>query len=152
MNVRFLQSIYCSHRKTPTAWKNSIRSRAFYPAIFCFLSLMIPAQASEVPIDIVDFWVEDGYIFHIDFKVPPYHVNCPTSGAGFIGFNVYYKDPRSLQLDWTFGLAPWPDGPASDSKVGSHLTAYAPQAFCTRFSPCTIQNVKMVKTWCPILE
>jgi hypothetical protein len=152
MNIRFLPFIPFSHRKTPTSWKYFTMSRVFFLAFFCFLSLMISAKAGEPQIDIVDSWVEDGYIFHIDFKVPPYHVNCPTTGAGFIGFNVYYKDPRSLQLDWTFGLAPWPDGPASDSKVWSHLTAYAPQAFCTRFSPCTIQNVKMVKTWCPILE
>jgi hypothetical protein len=106
-------------------------------------------QANELEIDIVDSWVEEGYIFHVDFQVQPYDANCTTTGAGFIGFNVYYKDSGSLQGDWTFGLATWPEGTAPDSKVWSHLTAYGPQGFCTRFSPCTIQNIKMVKAWCP---
>jgi hypothetical protein len=151
MNGCFLKSFHFSHRKTQTSWKYSTMSRGFFLAFFCYLSLMTSAQASELQIEIVDSWVEDGYIFHIDFQVPPYHVNCTTTGAGFIGFNVYYKDPRSLQGDWTFGLAPWPEGLVSDFKVGSHLTAYGPQGFCTRFSPCIIQNVQMVKAWCPPL-
>ncbi len=82
--------------------------------------------------------------------MPPYHVSCPTIGAGYIGFNVYYKDTSSMKEAWTFGLAPWPDGPVSDAKYGSHLTAYGPQAFCSEFSPCLIQDVQMVKKWCPI--
>ncbi len=110
------------------------------------------AQSNELQIDIGDSWVEDGYIFHIDIQLPPYNVYCTTTGAGYIGFNVYYKDTRSLEEEWTFGIAPWPEGLISDSKVGSHATAVAPQVYCTRFSPCTILNVQMVKAWCPPLE
>jgi hypothetical protein len=148
MNRRLLKSFQFSHRKILTIWTVSIMGLIF----LCTLSPMTSAQAGDQQIDIVNSWVEDGYIFHIDFKVQPYQVNCATTGAGFIGFNVYYKDTKNLQVDWTFGLAPWPNGGSSDSKVESHLTAYGPQAFCTKFSPCTIQNVQMVKTWCPPLE
>lgn len=145
MNEQFLKSSYYFKRKNLVL----LKLFAMILAFFCSLSLVTSTQANELEIDIVDYWVEEGYIFHVDFQVQPYNVNCTTSGAGFIGFNVYYKDPRSLDGDWAFGLAMWPEGPASDSKVGSHLTAYGPQGFCTRFSPCTIQNIQMVKAWCP---
>jgi len=127
-------------------------SLAFFLGFFCYFYLTTAAQASEPQIEIVDSWVEDGYIFHVDIELPPYHDYCTTTGAGFIAFNVYYKDTSSLEGEWTFGLAPWPEGLASDSNVESHMTAVAPQVYCTRFSPCTIQNVQMVKAWCPPLE
>lgn len=110
----------------------------------------IQAREAQTQIDVLNSWVEDGYIFHIDFEVLPYHMSCHTRGAAYIGFNIYYKDTRSLKEAWTFGLASWPDGPGSDFKIESHLTAYGPQAFCSRFSPCLIQEVQMVKKWCPI--
>ncbi|HBP89729.1 MAG TPA: hypothetical protein PKK23_11305 [Nitrospirales bacterium] len=149
MNGHFLKSLYYLHRNTSASWDNAEVSRNFFLTLWCSLSLTTLVEAHELKIDIVNSWVEDGYIFHINFQVSPYNLNCPTTGAGFLGFNVLYKDPKSSQSDWTFGLAPWPDGPASDPKVWSHLTAYGPQGFCTSFSPCTIQDVQMVKAWCP---
>lgn len=127
-------------------------SLGFFLGFFCSFYLTTSAQASELQIEIVDSWVEEGYIFHVDIQLPPYHDYCTTTGRGFIGFNVYYEDTRSLEGVWTFGIAPWPGGLVSDSQVGSHMTAVAPQVYCTRFSPCTIQNVQMVKAWCPPLE
>lgn len=127
-------------------------SLGFFLGFFCSFYLTTSAQASELQIEIVDSWVEEGYIFHVDIQLPPYQDYCTTTGRGFIGFNVYYEDTRSLEGVWTFGIAPWPGGLVSDSQVGSHMTAVAPQVYCTRFSPCTIQNVQMVKAWCPPLE
>ena len=151
MNFGRLKS-FLSYKKASTSWISSNMDWGFFLASFFTLTLTTLAQASDLQMEIVDSWVEEGYIFHVEFQVPPYNVNCTTTGMGFIGFNVYYKDPQSLERDWAFGLAPWPEGPESGSKVGSHLTAYGPQGFCTRFSPCTIQNVQIVKAWCPPLE
>jgi len=113
---------------------------------------MTLSQASELKIEFGDSWVEDGYIFHVDIQLPPYNVYCSTTGRGFIGFNVYYEDTSSLEAEWTFGIAPWPEGLISDSKVKSHMTAVAPQVNCTSFSPCTIENVQIVKAWCPPID
>jgi len=148
----WLLKSFLSYRKASTSWISSTMYWSFFLVSFCTLSLTTLAQASELQIEIVDSWVEEGYIFHVDFQVPPYNVNCATTGAGFIAFNVYYKDPQSLQGDWTFGLAPWPGGSAHDSNVESHLTAYGPQGFCTKFSPCIIQNIEIIQAWCPPLE
>jgi len=146
----FLKSFNFFHKKTPTSWKSMCWG--FSLAFFCSLSLMTLAKASELQIQFGDSWVEDGYIFHVDIQLPPYNNYCSTTGKGFIGFNVYYEDRTNQEGEWTFGIAPWPEGPESDSQVGSHMTAIAPQLYCTRFSPCTIQNVQIVKAWCPPLE
>lgn len=152
MNGCFIKSFYFLHRKTHASWKYSTMCRGFFLACFCFLSLMSLAQASELRIEFGDSWVEDGYIFHVDIQLPPYNVYCTTTGRGFIGFNVYYEDRTNQEGEWTFGIAPWPEGLVSNSKVGSHVTAVAPQVYCTKFSPCTIENVQIVKAWCPPLE
>lgn len=152
MNSCFLKSFYFLHRKTPTSWKYSSMCLGLFLSFFCFLSFVPLAQASELRIEFGNSWVEDGYIFHVDIQLPPYNDYCTTTGAGFIGFNVYYEDRTNQEGEWTFGIAAWPGGPVSDSKVGSHLTAVAPQVYCSRFSPCTIQNVQIVKAWCPPLE
>ena len=152
MNLCLLKFFHFSYRKTPTSWKYPTMRQSFFLAFFCSLSLMTLAQASELPIEFGDSWVEDGYIFHVDIQLPPYNDYCTTTGKGFIGFNVFYEDTTSLEGEWTFGIAPWPGGLEPDSQVGSHVTAVAPQVYCTRFSPCTIQNVEIVKAWCPPLE
>jgi hypothetical protein len=149
MKELFIFSPHFTHRRA-IVWNDSIMDLVWSMVFSCSLCLTTSAQAGEPQIDILNSWVEDGYIFHVDFEVLPYHVYCQTTGSGYIGFNVHYKDSRSGEDDWTFGLAQWPDGSASDFKVESHLTSYGPQAFCTGFSPCTIQKVQMVKTWCPV--
>lgn len=152
MNVRLLSSFHSFYRKTSASMKYLTLSCGVFLAFFYSLSLITPASADELLIEFGDSWVEDGYIFHVDIQLPPYNNYCTTSGRGFIGFNVYYEDTRSLDGEWAFGIAPWPEGFASESKVGSHMTAVAPQVYCTSFSPCTIQNVQIVKAWCPPLE
>lgn len=142
MNIRVLSFFHFFYRKTSV----------IFLAFFCYLSLITSASANELNIEFGNSWVEDGYIFHVDIQLPPYNEYCTTSGKGYIGFNVYYEDTRNLEEEWAFGIAPWPEGLASDSKVGSHMTAVAPQVYCTSFSPCTIQNVQIVKAWCPPLE
>jgi hypothetical protein len=152
MHICVLSFIHFFYRKTSASLKYLTLSCGVFLAFFCPLSLITSASADELPIEFGNSWVEDGYIFHVDIQLPPHNVFCTTTGKGFIGFNVYYKDTRSLEGEWTFGIAPWPEGLVSDSKVGSHMTAVAPQVYCTRFSPCTIQNVQIVKAWCPPLE
>jgi hypothetical protein len=152
MNIRVLSFIHSFYRKTSASLKYLTLSCGVFLAFFYSLSLIPSASADELPIEFGNSWVEDGYIFHVDIQLPPYNNYCTTSGRGFIGFNVYYEDTRSLDGEWAFGIAPWPEGFASESKVGSHMTAVAPQVYCTSFSPCTIQNVQIVKAWCPPLE
>lgn len=153
MNIRALSSFHFVYRKTSASLKNATLSCGVFLAFFCSLSLITSASAKEeLHIELGDSWVEDGYIFHVDIQLPPYNVYCATTGRGFIGFNVYYEDTTSQEGEWTFGIAPWPEGPESDSKVGSHMTAVAPQLYCTRFSPCTIENVQIVRAWCPPID
>lgn len=152
MNVRGMSFLHIFYRKTVTSLKYLILSCGVFLTLLSSLSLITSAWADELTIEFGDSWVEDGYIFHVDIQLPPYNVYCTTSGRGFIGFNVYYEDTRSLEGEWAFGIAPWPEGLVSDPKVGSHMTAVAPQVYCTRFSPCTIQNIQIVKAWCPPLE
>jgi hypothetical protein len=152
MNLRVLSSFPFFYRKTSASLKCLALSCGVFLAFLYSLSLITSASADELPIEFGDSWVEDGYIFHVDIQLPPYNNYCKTSGRGFIGFNVYYEDTRSLDGEWAFGIAPWPEGFSSESKVGSHMTAVAPQIYCTSFSPCTIQNVQIVKAWCPPLE
>ncbi len=152
MNIRALSSIYFFYRKTSLSLKYLSLRNVVFLVLFCSLSLVNSVSANELHIEFGNSWVEDGYIFHVDIQLPPYNVYCTTSGRGYIGFNVYYEDTRSLEGEWAFGIAPWPEGPASDSKVGSHMTAVAPQVYCTSFSPCTIENIQIVKAWCPPLE
>lgn len=152
MNVRGMSFLHIFYRKTVTSLKYLILSCGVFLTLLISLSLITSAWADELTIEFGDSWVEDGYIFHVDIQLPPYNVYCKTTGRGFIGFNVYYEDTRSLEGEWAFGIAPWPEGLVSDSKVGSHMTAIAPQVYCTRFSPCTIQNIQIVKAWCPPIE
>lgn len=152
MKIRVLSFIHFFYRKPLASLKNFTLSCGLFLAFFCSLTLTVSASADELPIEFGESWVEDGYIFHVDIHIPPYNDYCTTSGRGYIGFNVFYEDTRSLAGEWAFGIAPWPEGFASESKVGSHMTAVAPQVYCTSFSPCTIQNVQIVKTWCPPLE
>ncbi len=152
MNIRVLSSFHFVYRKISASLKYLTLSFGVFLGFFCTLSLVPSASADELPIEFGDSWVEDGYIFHVDIHIPPYNDYCTTSGRGYIGFNVFYGDTRSLDEEWAFGIAPWPEGFASESKVGSHMTAVAPQVYCTSFSPCTIQNVQIVKAWCPPLE
>ncbi len=152
MNVRGMSFLHIFYRKTAISLKYLILSCGVFLTLLISLSLITSAWADELTIEFGDSWVEDGYIFHVDIQLPPYNVYCKTTGRGFIGFNVYYEDTRSLEGEWAFGIAPWPEGLVSDSKVGSHMTAIAPQVYCTRFSPCTIQNIQIVKAWCPPIE
>lgn len=152
MNIRGMSFLHIFYRKTSISLKYLILSCGIFLTLLSSLSLITSASADELTIEFGDSWVEDGYIFHVDIQLPPYNVYCTTSGRGFIGFNVYYEDTRSLEGEWAFGIAPWPEGLVPNSKVGSHMTAVAPQVYCTRFSPCTIQNIQIVKAWCPPLE
>lgn len=147
----FMKNQCCrfSQKKTASIHRSMIRVGGIL-AFLCAFCVIFAAYAMELQVHVVKYWVEDGYIFHVDFEVPPYQKFCHAAGAGYIGFNVYYEDSRSLKENWTFGLAPWPGGPATGHKMESHLESYGPQAFCTRFSPCTIQDIQLVKTWCPI--
>ncbi len=152
MHIRVLSFIHFFYREPLASLKYLTLICGLFLSFFCSLTLTTSASADELTIEFGDSWVEDGYIFHVDIHIPPSNDYCTTSGRGYIGFNVFYEDTRSLDGEWAFGIAPWPEGFASESKVGSHMTAVAPQVYCTSFSPCTIQNVQIVKAWCPPLE
>lgn len=56
---------------------------------------MTPAHANESPIDIVDTWVEDGFMFHEAFEAQPANANCSFCGEGLIEFEVTYDAQTS---------------------------------------------------------
>ncbi len=113
---------------------------------------MTPVQANESTINIVDTWVEDGFLFHVAFKALPANANCSLNGEGLIEFEVVYDAQTSSGVESAFGVATW--YPSSDSEVWIETQGQAigPQALCTTFSPCRIQAVQVVQTYCPVTD
>ena len=114
--------------------------------------LLAPAQASESRIDIVDSWVEDGFLFHVAFEAEPANTNCELEGEGLIEFEVAYDSQTSSEAESVFGVATWYPGSDADTWTETEGQAIGPQALCTRFSPCRIQQINIVKAWCPVTD
>lgn len=122
------------------------------PTLFCSLFLMASAQANESPINIVDTWVEDGYLFHVAFEAQPANANCELEGEGLIEFEVAYESQTSSGVQSVFGVATWYPNFDTEDWIETQGQAIGPQAFCTTFSPCRIQEVNIVQTWCPVKD
>jgi len=112
--------------------------------------LMTPAQANESNIDIVDSWVEDGFLFHVAFKAEPTNAKCALNGEGLIEFEVAYDAQTSSGFKSVFGVAIWYPASNTHSWIETQGQAIGPQALCTTFSPCRIREVNIVKAWCPV--
>ncbi len=123
------------------------------PVIGVILMLSpMPTFAMEPRIQITDSWVEEGYEFYVAFEASPSNASCDLSGEGLIEFEVSYTLARSYDRNVAFGLAIWHPSPQEDDTVFTNAKAIGSQGFCTKISPCRIQNISIVKTWCPISE
>jgi hypothetical protein len=111
--------------------------------------LMAAAQASEPQIDIVDTWVEDGNLFHVAFEAQPINANCSVDGEGIIEFGVAYHSQGSSGIESVFGVAGWYPASDEDTWIETQGLAYGPIALCTKYTPCRIKEVNIVKTYCP---
>lgn len=112
--------------------------------------LLSPAQASQLPVEIVNTWVEDGFLFHVTFKAQPAKADCSLKGEGLIEFEVVYDTLNSSGAQSVFGVARWSHGSNTDSWIETQGKAIGAQSLCTTFSPCGIQQVNIVKAWCPV--
>jgi hypothetical protein len=112
--------------------------------------LLTPALASQSPFDIVDTWVEDGFLFHVEFDTQPTNAQCELDGEGVIEFKVTYRAQGSSGIKSVFGLAIWYPNSNTEERVETHGRAIGSQAVCSTFSPCILQAVNIVKTYCPV--
>lgn len=120
-----------------------------FVSFFAVLILDSPIEAQESHISVTETFVEDGYEFHVGFEAPPSNMKCALNGEGIIEFEVRYYTPASSSPGSVFGVAPWYPGTEGDEMIETHGKAIGPQGFCTKFSPCRIQFVRVVKAWCP---
>lgn len=125
-------------------------SRIILATLLVSFLLMAPAQASQQPVDIVNTWVEDGFLFHVTFKYQPSKARCALDGEGLIEFEVVYDAQTSSGTQSAFGVATWSPGSDADDWIETQGKAIGSQALCTTFSPCRIQQVNIVKAWCPV--
>ena len=110
-------------------------------------------EANEPQVDIVDSWVEDGYGFYVAFEATPTNASCSIMGEGLIEFAVDYSSPYgSSEIESVYGLAIWPSHEEYDATVMAQGKANGPQGWCLDSTPCRIQDIRVVKTWCPISE
>lgn len=123
-------------------------------AATCCMLLLIPIStfAMEPRIQITDSWVEEGYEFYVAFEASPSNASCAITGEGLIEFEVSYTLARSHDRNVAFGLAIWHPSPQEDDTIFTNAKAIGSQGFCTKISPCRIQHISIVKTWCPISE
>ncbi|MDH5428265.1 MAG: hypothetical protein OEY57_08855 [Nitrospirota bacterium] len=120
-------------------------------AVWLGLSLWVaPVQASTTTVTIIDTWVEDGFLFHVEFEAQPANAGCELTGEGLIEFEVTYNPQTSSETASVFGVAIWYPNSETKEWINTEGKAMGPQAFCTSSSPCRIQEVNIVKTWCPV--
>lgn len=125
-------------------------SQVILLSLLTWLVLLVPAHATELPIDIVNTWVEDGFLFHVEFEAQPANANCELEGEGLIEFEVAYDAPTNSRVESVFGVATWYPNSDIENWIETQGQAIGPQALCTEFSPCHIQTVNIVQTWCPV--
>ena len=153
MNLYQPNNFHTSQTKTPSVFGVAYLSRVVFLTFFSFVLLMTPSQASEPQIEIVDSWVEDGWGFYVAFEASPSNDSCLIIGEGLIEFQVTYWAPNnSSGVQSAFGLAIWPANSENETTVEARGKAHGSQAHCFDSSPCTIEDIMVVKTWCPISE
>ena len=101
----------------------------------------------------MDSWVEAGYEFYVAFKATPSNDSCSTFGEGLIEFEVTYSAPNNSNgVKSTFGVAIWPANSGNETMVETQGKAIGSQADCFASTPCVIEDIMVLNTWCPILE
>ena len=150
MNDSYFNGNHSLYRRVKLFFGDRMISRTILPTLLVSFLLMAPAQASQSSIKIVNTWVEDGFFFHVVFKAKPANAHCALDGEGLIEFEVVYDAQNSSGSLSAFGVATWPPGSDADAWIETQGQAIGSQALCTTFSPCQIQQVNIVKAWCPV--
>ena len=110
------------------------------------------SHANETQVEVVDSWVEDGFLFHVAFETEPSNANCALNGEGLIAFEVAYDAYAIDGVHSVFGVAIWYPGAESDDWVKTQGQAQGPQSSCGKSNPCHIQAVHVVQTYCPATD
>jgi hypothetical protein len=150
MSNSIFKHTYSIYGKTMRFLGGGVLTQIFLTALLGSFQLIVPAQASESTIEIVGTWVEDGYLFHVEFEAEPANANCSLNGEGLIEFEVMYDAQTSSGVESVFGLATWYPGSDAEVLIETQGRAIGPQALCTTFTPCRIQAVHVVQTHCPV--
>ncbi len=150
MNGFYFNNNHSIARRIKRFFDARVISRIMLPTLLVSFLLMTPAQASQSSIKIADNWVEDGFLFHVTFKYQPAKTRCALDGEGLIEFEVVYDAQTSSGTQSAFGVATWSPGSDADDWIETQGKAIGSQALCTTFSPCRIQQVNIVKAWCPV--
>ena len=150
MNGFYFNNNHSIARRIKRFFDARVISRIMLPTLLVSFLLMTPAQASQSSIKIADTWVEDGFLFHVTFKYQPAKTRCALDGEGLIEFEVVYDAQTSSGTQSAFGVATWSPGSDADDWIETQGKAIGSQALCTTFSPCRIQQVNIVKAWCPV--
>ena len=152
MNSSFFKVQYSNQKITMRFFGRRVFPKIFLTALLGSFLQIAPVHATESTINIVDTWVEDGFLFHVDFQAEPANTNCSLNGEGLIEFEVIYDAQTSSGVASVFGVATWYSGTDSEVLIETQGQAIGPQALCTTFSPCNIQDVHVVQTHCPVSE
>jgi len=150
MNSSFFNDKYSNYAMTRRRFGRRVLPQIILTSLLGSFLWMTPVQASDSNIDIVDSWVEDGFLFHVSFEAEPANANCEFEGEGLIEFEVAYNAQPSNEIASVFGVAIWYPNAETKDWIATQGQAIGPQAFCTTFSPCRIQEVNIVKAWCPV--
>ncbi len=86
----------------------------------------------------------------MEFEAQPTNAKCELYGEGLIEFEVAYDAQTSSGIKSVFGVATWYPNFETEDWIETQGQAIGPQALCTEFSPCRIQEVTIVNAWCPV--
>ncbi len=127
--------------------KSIFLCRTLVATILIFF-LFIPASQAQKPhFYLINYWVEDGFIFHVTLATTPSNAMCALKGEGLIEIEVQYRSNINSQLNTEYGFAIWYPSPRAGASVLTEAEAMGP--LCTKRSPCRIQNIKLSGLWCP---
>ena len=152
MNIYRPNNFHSSQSKTPSLLRFPYLSRVVILAFLSSALLIASSQASDPQIDIVDSWVEDGFLFHVAFKAEPSNTICALNGEGLIEFEVAYDAYTSSGVNSAFGVAIWYPGAEADDWIKTQGWARGAQGICGKSNPCHIQAVHVVQMYCPATD
>ena len=102
--------------------------------------------ACETEVQVLDFWVEEGNFFKVQFAVTP--KGCEGSCRGVIEFEVTYRAFASNQVGSVYGMALWEFDPEEESSTETVGTAHITLPFCSPRAPCRILEVETNRVQC----
>jgi len=150
MNSFFFNDKYTNDELTKRHCGGRVLPQIILTTLLGSILLITPVQASTSSINVVDTWVEEGFLFHVGFEAEPANAKCELEGEGLIEFEVAYYPQTSSEVASVFGVAIWYPNAESEDWIETQGKAFGPQAFCTTSSPCQIQEVNIVNAWCPV--